>query len=259
LNGPPILLAQSFEDFEDLDPAGWWYSEKLDGVRGYWNGTDFISRQGNVFHAPAWFKAGLPNHPLDGELWMARKAFQKTISVVKRLDGGEMWKTIVYVVFDLPHVKEPFEKRMEMLEEICLNSTSKILKYHAHYEVKSRQHLADELKKVEKLGGEGLMIRKPGALYEGRRSATILKVKPFHDAEAVVIAHSPGKGRHKGRLGALELRMPSGVEFELGTGLSDQQRENPPAIGATVTYRYTELTDDGKPKCTSFIATRDYE
>lgn len=101
------------------------------------------------------------------------------------------------------------------------------------------------------------MIRKPGSLYEACRSATLLKVKPFKDTEATVIGHKPGKGRHKGQMGALVLRMPSGVEFDLGTGYTDEERRNPPPIGATVTYRYTELTEDGKPKCTGFIAVRE--
>jgi len=31
-------------------------SEKLDGVRAFWNGNDFYSRAGNKFNAPDWFK-----------------------------------------------------------------------------------------------------------------------------------------------------------------------------------------------------------
>src|SRR5215471_3335881 len=57
-NEPPLLLAESW-DFVS-DPAGWWLSEKLDGVRAYWDGEQFISRLGNQFHAPDWFVAGLP-------------------------------------------------------------------------------------------------------------------------------------------------------------------------------------------------------
>ena len=260
LHGPPVLLAHSFEDFDDLDPTGWLYSEKLDGVRAWWNGTDFISRQGNVFHAPAWFKAGLPAHLLDGELWIDRGKFQATLAVVRRLDGGDMWKAVKYVVYDAPHLTgSPFEERLEALGAICRKSQSKILKYHPHYWVKSRRHLLDELKAIASAGGEGLMIRKPGALYEAGRSSTLLKVKPFSDAEAVVIGYDPGKGRHKGRVGALRVRMPNGKEFSLGAGLTDDERRDPPKIGVTITYRYTGLTDAGIPKCTGYICVRDYE
>lgn len=258
LFGPPVLLAHSFEDQEDLDPTGWWQSEKLDGVRAYWNGSEFISRQGNIFHAPDWFRAGLPTHPLDGELWIARGMFQKTISIVKRLDWGDGAKLVKYVVYDMPHLVCSFEDRMEALEQVCLASSSKILKYHAQTPCKGRLHLKQELDQVAALGAEGLMIRKPGSFYEAQRSTTLLKVKPFKDAEAVVIGHKPHR-KHKDMMGAVVLRMPSGVEFDLGSGFSFDVRRNPPALGATISYSYTELTDEGKPKCTGFICVRDYE
>src|SRR5438045_3542568 len=71
--GPPLLLAERWDNAQDL--ADWWLSEKLDGVRAYWDGRALISRLGNRFHAPDWFLEGLPETPLDGELWIGRKAF----------------------------------------------------------------------------------------------------------------------------------------------------------------------------------------
>src|SRR5688572_1079238 len=61
---PPLLLAHSWDNDRDL--GGWWMSEKLDGVRAYWDGRRFISRLGNPYVAPDWFVAGLPAVPLDG-------------------------------------------------------------------------------------------------------------------------------------------------------------------------------------------------
>ena len=97
---PPLLLAESWDCV--LDPAGWWMSEKLDGVRAYWDGKQFLSRLGNRYHAPDWFVEGLPDVPLDGELWLDRKKFSQTISIVKRQDKSDHWKQISYVVFDAP-------------------------------------------------------------------------------------------------------------------------------------------------------------
>src|SRR5207244_5075318 len=71
---PPLLLAESWDG--SSDPAGWWLSEKLDGVRAYWDGNHFLSRLGNIYHAPDWLTTGLPKEPLDGELWLGRKQFQ---------------------------------------------------------------------------------------------------------------------------------------------------------------------------------------
>jgi DNA ligase-1 len=72
-NAPPLLLAHRWEE---QDPTGWWLSEKLDGVRAYWDGKQFISRLGNAYLAPDWFIEGLPEFPLDGELFAGRGRFQ---------------------------------------------------------------------------------------------------------------------------------------------------------------------------------------
>jgi DNA ligase 1 len=98
--GPPLLLAERWDTAQDL--AGWWLSEKLDGVRAYWDGTALISRLGNRFHAPDWFPAGLPEIPLDGELWIDRKAFQRTVGIVRRQDKTDLWKQVRYVAFASP-------------------------------------------------------------------------------------------------------------------------------------------------------------
>jgi DNA ligase 1 len=97
------------------------------------------------------------------------------------------------------------------------------------------------------------MLRQPGSLYEVGRSQTLLKVKTFFDAEALVIDYTDGKGKHKGRLGALVVQLPDGTEFNIGTGFSDAQRETPPVIGSMVTFRYQELTDGGVPRFPSFL------
>ena len=122
--------------------------------------------------------------------------------------------------------------------------------------VPSIEALKVELARVESLGGEGLMLRQPGSQYEAGRSTTLLKVKTFHDAEGRVVEHLPGKGRHAGRLGAVVVELPDGQTFSVGTGFSDAQRQNPPAIGSTITYRYQEMTDRGVPRFPSFVSLR---
>ncbi len=109
---------------------------------------------------------------------------------------------------------------------------------------------------MEALGGEGLMLRQPGSMYVAGRSSTLLKIKSFRDAEAMVIGHQAGEGKHKGRLGALLVRLADGTEFAIGTGLSDRERANPPAVGATVTFRYQELSDGGVPRFPSYVGVR---
>jgi DNA ligase-1 len=248
----PVLLAESWD--RSMDPKGWWLSEKLDGVRAYWDGAKLISRLGNVLHAPDWFIKGLPKHPLDGELFMERKSFQKTISIVRRQDKSDLWKKIRFLIFDAPAHGGQFEERLELILSLAKHPYAAA---HEHTLCKGITHLTDELARVEALGGEGLMLRQPKSKYAIGRSATLLKVKSFKDDEAVVIAHEAGKGRHKGRLGALVVRLASGIEFSIGTGFSDKEREKPPEVGATVRFRYQELSDGGVPRFPSYAGVRD--
>jgi DNA ligase-1 len=253
-NSPQLLLANSWEN--DVDLTGWWMSEKLDGVRAWWDGKQFLSRQGNVFHAPDWFVAGLPNVPLDGELWLDRKAFQRTVSIVRRQDKSDHWREIKYLLFDAPSIVEPFEQRQIALTELVRQHRPQYAKVLDQVRCTGVDALKAELERLEALGGEGLMLRQPGSSYEAGRSPTLLKVKTFRDAEGVVVEHLAGKGRHTGRLGAVVVELSGGLTFSVGTGFSDAQRENPPAIGSTITYRYQELTDRGVPRFPSFVRAR---
>jgi DNA ligase-1 len=251
---PKLLLAQSWDNETDL--TGWWLSEKLDGVRAWWDGKQFLSRQGNVYHAPDWFIAGLPPVSLDGELWLARKAFQRTVSIVRRQDKSEHWKAISFVVFDAPKADGPFEARQAFCQELFRHRQPPYLRVLPQFGVRDVDHLQQELARVESLGGEGLMLRQPGSRYEAGRSSTLLKVKTFHDAEGRVVEHLPGKGKHAGRLGAVVVELPNGLTFSVGTGFTDAQRQHPPAIGSLITYRYQELTDRGVPRFPSFVRVR---
>jgi DNA ligase-1 len=251
---PPILLAHKWKI--DHDPTGWWMSEKLDGIRAYWDGRTFVSRLGNTFHAPDWFVAALPRETLDGELWAGRKLFQQTNGIVRSGSQSEAWRQISFVVFDAPNVAGAFEERVAHAKRLLGGATSPHARALDHVECTGIAHLQAELARVESLGGEGLMLRRPGSLYEVGRSSSLLKVKTFHDAEARVIGHAPGTGKHKGRLGALIAQLADGTTFNVGTGFSDAERESPPPIGATITFRYQELSPDGVPRFPIYVRER---
>jgi DNA ligase-1 len=253
--GPGVLLAESWDNALDL--SGWWMSEKLDGVRAYWDGKQFLSRNGNIYHAPDWFVEGLPETPLDGELWLARKAFQRTVSIARRQDKTDHWKQLRYVVFDAPAQTGVFEERLDFLKDLFARRTLQYALSHTQELCRDLAHLQTELARVEQLGGEGLMLREPKSKYVAGRSATLLKVKNFQDAEAKVIGHQPGAGRHKGRLGAVLVTFPNGIQFAVGTGFSDRERESPPPIGSTITFRYQELSDGGVPRFPSYVGVRE--
>jgi DNA ligase-1 len=249
--GPALLLAESWDNALDL--TDWWMSEKLDGVRAYWDGREFLSRQGNKFHAPTWFVEGFPDSPLDGELWIDRRKFQRTVSIVRRQDRSDLWREVRFVVFDAPALDQDFEGRMAHLDERFRAHPAPFATLHAHRRCEGIDHLQRELDRIQSLQGEGLMLREPNSRYAVGRSTTLLKVKRFHDDEAVVLEHQPGKGKHKGKMGALLVQMKGGTLFSVGTGFSDAMRADPPAIGSTITFRYQELTDAGVPRFPSFV------
>lgn len=252
---PPLLLAQPYTD--DIDVRDYWVSEKLDGVRAYWDGRRLLSRRGNVFQVPAWFTEGFPPHPLDGELWLGRGAFEATVSAVrKQRPVAAEWRQLSYQVFELPGAAGDFSQRLARLERIVAAVNSPYLKLIPHQRLKDQAALQGKLDEVVAGGGEGLMLHRADSLYETGRGAALLKLKTYEDAEAVVIAHLPGKGRNLGRLGALLVEMPDGKQFKIGSGFSDQERENPPPLGALVTYKYYGLSRRGIPRFASFLRIR---
>jgi DNA ligase-1 len=126
-----------------------------------------------------------------------------------------------FLVFDAPAAEGGFEARLSAATGLLHKFRPAYARVHEHVPCSGIDHLRRELSRVEALGGEGLMLRKPESRYEAGRSATLLKVKTFHDAEARVVGHEAGRGRHKGRLGALVVEMADGTRFAVGTGLSD--------------------------------------
>ncbi|MEJ7687605.1 MAG: hypothetical protein WKG52_11770 [Variovorax sp.] len=112
------------------------------------------------------------------------------------------------------------------------------------------------LDKTLRLKGEGLMLHRGASHYRAERSDDLLKVKPYDDADARVLAHVPGRGKHVGRLGALLVETPEGRRFKLGGGFTDAQRETPPAIGTWVSYRHNGTNPGGLPRFARFIRVR---
>ncbi|KAJ6263515.1 hypothetical protein Dda_2079 [Drechslerella dactyloides] len=255
---PQLLLAEKWDQQDGIDPTNWWMSEKLDGVRAYWNGSTFLSREGNKFYAPDWFTRKFPTDvTLDGELTCGRGRFIDTVSIVKTANAADRWKfSVEYHVFDVPSLgNQRFEDRQEYLRKLLDRSRIRWVKHVEQTQVKDKDHVLEELERITDVGGEGLMLREPRSRYVQKRSRTCLKVKTFHDAEAKVIGHEPGKGRNLGRCGALRCEMmdASAKKFKVGTGLDDKMRKDPPKVGTIITYRYFELTKDGVPRFPSFM------
>ena len=256
--GTPLLLAKTVQ--HDTDVSLYLVSEKLDGVRAYWDGESLRTRSGKVIQAPAWFVEKFPKRPLDGELWSGRGQFDRLSGIVRQKtpdDAG--WRSVRYMLFELPEASGTFRERVQALQQITREAAVPWLQTIEQFEVRDREELDRRLKVVIQAGGEGLMLHRADASYVTGRSDSLLKMKPWHDAEATVIAHLPGKGKYQGMLGALRVRTGDGIEFDLGTGMNDRIRKNPPPIGTVVTYRYRGLTERGIPRFASYYRVREQE
>lgn len=252
---PLVLLAHEADT--EIDPAGWLVSEKLDGVRALWDGKQLRFRSGREVAAPSSFLARLPARALDGELWLGRGRFDELSGLVRRASPDDaLWAELRYMLFELPGGEGGFELRAAALAGIAREARWPQLQAVPQEHLPDRSALRARLDAVVQGGGEGLMLHRADAPWQTGRSRVLLKLKPVQDADAVVIGHVPGRGRLEGRLGALVLRRDDGLVFQLGTGLSDAQRDVPPPLGSTVTYSYRGVTPQGVPRFASFLRVR---
>ena len=255
-DAPALLLAQVYRP--GLPLQDYWVSEKYDGVRGFWDGRTLRTRGGETVQAPAWFTAGWPEVPMDGELWAGRGRFSHAQSTTRQQQPGDVaWRQMRFMVFDLPGDKGTFDERLPALNALVESLGQPWVQAVPQRRVANDAALQALLHRTVRAGGEGLMLHRGASLYRAGRSDDLIKVKTHEDTEARVVAHLPGKGRHAGRLGALLVETPSGQRFRLGAGFSDADRESPPPVGSWVTYRFRGTHDGGLPRFASFVRERE--
>jgi DNA ligase 1 len=249
------LLAQDYKP--GIDPSLYLVSEKLDGVRALWDGKSLRFRSGQSISAPAWFTAKLSATPLDGELWLARGKFDELSGIVRKQQAVDAeWQRVQYMVFELPAGDGAFAQRSQKLQALVKQTNWPQLQWIEQFKIADEKALQAKLKQITAQGGEGLMLHLASAPVTQGRSSVLLKLKPVSDAEGIVMAHVPGKGKFAGMLGALQIKTEDGQTVKIGTGFSDEQRRNPPAIGSTITYTYRDKTPSGKPRFASFLRER---
>ena len=255
-DAPALLLAQVYRP--GLPLQDYWVSEKYDGVRGFWDGRTLRTRGGETVQAPAWFTAGWPEVPMDGELWAGRGRFSHAQSTTRQQQPGDVaWRQMRFMVFDLPGDKGTFDQRLPALNALVESLGQPWVQAVPQRRVANDAALQALLHRTVRAGGEGLMLHRGASLYRAGRSDDLIKLKTHEDTEARVIAYLPGKGRHAGRMGALLVEMPSGQRFRLGAGFSDADRESPPPVGSWVTYRFRGTHDGGLPRFASFVRERE--
>lgn len=250
--GLEIMLPQVYEGGIDL--SVWLVSEKLDGIRGYWDGQRLLSRNGIPLHPPPEFTQNFPEFPLEGEIWGGRGTFEQTVSIVRRQDGDSGWLTLKFAVFDAPTIDGGFETRLARAATWFALHPAPYAYVIEHRPAGTAQRLQWELERVEKLGGEGLILRKSESLYTVGRSPDILKVKSYADREGLVVEQIFENEETRLRLSSLLVELPdSKIRFKIGTGFSDLVRRDPPPVGVMVTFKYYGYYESGVPRFPSYL------
>ncbi|WP_295856744.1 DNA ligase [uncultured Xylophilus sp.] len=252
---PALMLANIYRPRMPL--ADYWVSEKMDGVRGYWDGRRLWTRGGEPVAAPAWFTAGWPATPMDGELWAGRGQFTLAVSTVRQQAApDDAWRRIRFMVFDLPAQSGNFTSRLALLNGLLSTVDTPYIRPVAQNRVANHEALMAQMHTVVRGGGEGLMLHRGDAPYRAERNDDLLKVKPHEDADARVVAHVAGQGKYAGQLGALLVELPDGRRMRIGSGFTDADRRDPPPVGSWISYRFRGTHDGGIPRFTTFLRRR---
>lgn len=305
-----ILLLTDYHKSPPPDLQGFLVSEKLDGVRGIWNGKTLKTRGGRILTPPACFIQDFPPFALDGELWIGRGSFEEVASITSTSCENcacdtahttrnsptpaawqqSAWGKVRYYVFDVPDSGETLDSSVSAkASQPAYSSTltqrlSRLESYLKHHPntpiviikqtpITSQKELFALLDTLTKQGAEGLVLRKDAAPYEMGRTSNALKLKRYDEAECKIIAHNLGKGKYHNMLGSItceqELTLaqspqdsstpakspPSAkkvLHFKIGSGFSDEQRQNPPPLGTIITYKHYGFTRNGIPRFAIF-------
>ena len=165
------------------------------------------------------------------------------------------------MVFDLPAHGGRFTDRIPALNALVNQIGQAWVQAVPQTRLSGTQALQTRLQQTVDDGGEGMMLHRGASLYAGGRSDDLLKVKTHEDSDAREVGYVPGQGKYAGQLGALMVEIPAAkgqpaLRFKLGSGLSDEQRRQPPPIGSVVTYRFRGTTGSGLPRFATFLRVR---
>lgn len=246
---PELLLLKTYKD---QNTTNWVMSEKLDGIRGFWDGTQLLTRNGKKIYAPKWFTKDYPPFKIDGELWTKRDDFENISSIIRDKIPSKNWSQIKHYIFEVPNAHGGLFQRLDKVKPY----ENKYIKILPQIIIQNKEHQKNYLKEIEEQKGEGIVVRDPKSLYINKRTSKALKVKSFKDMECEIIGFTDGNGKYSGKVGAIICQLFNKTKFKIGSGMSDKFRNNPPKIGTIITFKYQNITKYGKPRFPVYLRIR---
>ncbi|WP_323614420.1 DNA ligase D [Pseudomonas putida] len=234
----PGQLQPQLATLVDSPPAGdWRYEVKFDGYRvlARIEGDDvrLFTRNGHDWshkmprQVAALRALGLDSAWLDGEMVVNGENGVADFQALQNAFDTAHDERIVYYLFDLLFLggqdlrERPLEDRRKALGELLEHDQSKVLEFSADFE----QAVESLLDSACRLQLEGLIGKRAGSPYTGRRSADWIKLKCKQRQEFVIVGFTDPKGSRSG-FGALLLALhdPDSGELryagKVGTGFS---------------------------------------
>ncbi|SMN17103.1 DNA ligase (ATP) [uncultured Candidatus Thioglobus sp.] len=251
---PDLFLLKTYDDSKSI--VGWVMSEKLDGIRGFWNGEQLISRGGNPIHAPIWFTQNYPPFAIDGELWTKRGDFENISSIVRSKDSGDRWHKITHQIFEVPNQSGGLLERLAILKAYLAKNPNTPISIIPQIKIDVKKQLSNFLEEVVSDKGEGVVVRNPDTAYQTGRLSSALKVKKYFDTECTVLKILLGKGKYTGMMGSVLCQVADGRQLKVGSGFKDKDRVNPPSVGSKITFKYYGFTKKGNYKYPVYLRAR---
>ncbi len=251
---PDLFLLNTYDESKEV--VGWVMSEKLDGIRGFWNGQELLTRGGKKLNPPAWFTQNYPPFAIDGELWTKRGDFENISSIVRTKRTNLRWRQITHQIFEVPNQSGGLLQRLAVLADYLQATPIAHLHIIKQTPIINKQQLQDFLAEVTGHKGEGVVVRDPNTAYKTGRLTSALKVKKYLDTECIVLKILPGKAKYKQMMGSVLCQTDTGKRVKIGSGFKDKDRANPPMVGSKITFKYYGLTNKGNYKYPVYLRVR---
>lgn len=263
------MLAATLEDIDNLLEYPFGATPKIDGIRAIIRNGKLVSRTLKPIRNIQICKAleSILPEGADGEIVTNLTNLQQTTSDV--MTANKPIKHFTYYWFDWVGSK-PYVERMAFIDKHELPETTgfTIVKLQPTI-VKNKQEVIKFEADVLRKGYEGVILRTLDGDYKYGRSTLregyLMKLKRFTDAEAEIVdveelVHQDGtKGR---TLGCFVAQTPDGIQFKIGTGFTQEQRdefwkEKETLPGQFVKYKYFDMSIKTAPRHPVFLALRD--